>query len=176
MASLRLAFDSNVLCITSLIVLCCLSYWNSLSGDLVHDDVFAIKNNADVRPETPLSSLLANDFWGKDMSDPTSHKSYRPLTILSFRLNYLIHDLEPWGYHAVNVFLHTLCTILFWWLCRIFVFRSDIVGNDSGALSIQAAIVFAVHPVHTEAVSRSTSMYIVISTFYFRKSYFNEYK
>ena len=174
MASLRLAFDSNVLCITSLIVLCCLSYWNSLSGDLVHDDIFAIKNNADIKPETPLSRLLADDFWGKDMSDPTSHKSYRPITTLSFRLNYLIHDLEPWGYHAVNVFLHTLCTILFWWLCRIFVFRSGIVGNDSSTLSIQAAILFAVHPIHSEAVSAAANARARHIIDILRKSYFNE--
>ena len=29
--------------------------------------------------------FLANDFWGTSMADPHSHKSYRPLTVLTFR-------------------------------------------------------------------------------------------
>ena len=132
-------------CIASLCVVC---YWNSLFGDLVHDDVFAIVNNQDLRSETPLLSLLHNDFWGKPMSDPTSHKSYRPLCVLSFRLNDALHGLDPWGYHAVNVLLHVVCTLCFWWACRKIVFR------DEGA-SVVAGLMFAAHPVHVEAVSES---------------------
>ena len=146
-------FQSSVVCAVALSALCCTSYWNSLSGELVHDDIFAIRDNADVRLETPLFALLSNDFWGKAMSDPTSHKSYRPLTVLTFRLNYQLHGLDPWGYHAVNVFLHALCTVLFWLLCGCLVFRNDVVGGESTPLSLQAAAVFAVHPIHTEAVS-----------------------
>ena len=60
-------------------------YWNSAAGDFVHDDVLAIKTNADARSETPMWSVFVNDFWGKAMADNTSHKSYRPLTVLTFR-------------------------------------------------------------------------------------------
>lgn len=62
-----------------------LVYVNGLSGDFVHDDVSAIKTNPDVLATTPLSHVFLNDYWGKPMSDPLSHKSYRPLTILTFR-------------------------------------------------------------------------------------------
>ncbi|XP_037781149.1 protein O-mannosyl-transferase TMTC4-like [Penaeus monodon] len=62
-----------------------LVYANGLSGDFVHDDVSAIKTNPDVLATTPLSQVFLNDYWGKPMSDPLSHKSYRPLTILTFR-------------------------------------------------------------------------------------------
>ena len=114
---------------SSLALLCVVCFGNGLFGDLVHDDVLAIVNNQDLRPETPLLSLLHNDFWGKPMSDPTSHKSYRPLSVLSFRLNYALHGLEPWGYHAVNVLLHVACTLCFWWACRnvkrIILFRTN---------------------------------------------------
>lgn len=58
---------------------------NSLSGDLVHDDVLAIKTNRDVQGKTSLFQVFQNDFWGKSMWDNTSHKSYRPLTTLTFR-------------------------------------------------------------------------------------------
>ena len=135
---------------SSLALLCVVCFGNGLFGDFVHDDVFAIVNNQDLRPETPLLSLLHNDFWGKPMSDPTSHKSYRPLSVLSFRLNYALHGLEPWGYHAVNVLLHVACTLCFWWACRNVTFR----GRDEGA-SVVAGAIFATHPVHVETVSES---------------------
>lgn len=61
---------------------------NALHADFVHDDVFAIKNNKDLLPSTPLSRIFQNDFWGKAMSDNTSHKSYRPLCVLTFRYEY----------------------------------------------------------------------------------------
>lgn len=62
-----------------------LCYLNSLDGELVHDDIPAIMNNMDLRPETPIMGIFMNDYWGKPMSDNTSHKSYRPITVLTFR-------------------------------------------------------------------------------------------
>lgn len=44
--------------------------------------------------------------------DRGSHGSYRPLCVLTFRLNHLLGGLEPWGYHLVNVALHAACTVL----------------------------------------------------------------
>ncbi|KAL0273181.1 UNVERIFIED_CONTAM: hypothetical protein PYX00_005917 [Menopon gallinae] len=60
-------------------------YANALLGDFVHDDIPAIMHNRDVTGQTPLLEIFKNDFWGAPMSDPSSHKSYRPLTTLSFR-------------------------------------------------------------------------------------------
>lgn len=62
-----------------------LSYVNSLNGDFVHDDIPAIVTNGDVVGPNSLKQLFLDDFWGTPMADPNSHKSYRPLTTLSFR-------------------------------------------------------------------------------------------
>ncbi|CAN9508052.1 unnamed protein product [Ophioblennius macclurei] len=69
----------------ALAALCALCYGNSVHGELVHDDVWAIVNNPDVRADSGLGSIFSNDFWGKRMADNSSHKSYRPLCILTFR-------------------------------------------------------------------------------------------
>ena len=121
-------------------------YLNSLEYDLVHDDVFAIKENLDVRPETPLRKLLRNDFWGKPMLSNTSHKSYRPLCTLTFRMNYVAHGLKPFGYHAVNVILHCMVCLLYTFMCNMVAFKSFM-------LAVLAGLLFSTHPVHTEAVS-----------------------
>ncbi|XP_055946198.1 protein O-mannosyl-transferase Tmtc3-like [Argiope bruennichi] len=129
------------LILMSLVVLC---YRNSLTGDLVFDDLVAIRDNRDLRPHTPLANLFRNDFWGTPLVKEQSHKSYRPLTVLSFRLNYSVHELETFGYHVVNVLLHACVCILFYKLCLHFLAASS---------SLLSSALFAVHPIHTEAVS-----------------------
>lgn len=131
-------------------------YLNSLNGELVHDDVFAVRDNQDLRSSTPILQLFRDDFWGEPMSSLVSHKSYRPLTVLTFRLNYALHDLQPWGYHVINILLHGLSTILFGVVCRKVVWARLAVlsGWSSGeGLIFTAMMLFASHPVHTEAVS-----------------------
>ncbi|CAH0392887.1 unnamed protein product [Bemisia tabaci] len=60
-------------------------YSNSLRGEFVHDDYPAILRNQDVLGGTGLLELASNDFWGTPLRDVNSHKSYRPLTTLTFR-------------------------------------------------------------------------------------------
>lgn len=62
-----------------------LTYANSLNGEFVHDDIPAIVSNGDVNGRNSVYKVFKNDFWGTPMSDASSHKSYRPLTTLSFR-------------------------------------------------------------------------------------------
>ena len=42
-----------------------LCFVNSLDGDFVFDDAFAVVSNADVQPGAPLLPLWSHDFWGK---------------------------------------------------------------------------------------------------------------
>uniref|UniRef100_A0A8C2FAH8 Protein O-mannosyl-transferase TMTC3 n=1 Tax=Cyprinus carpio TaxID=7962 RepID=A0A8C2FAH8_CYPCA len=127
--------------LTGLVVGC---YWNSLFCGFVFDDVSAILDNKDLRPTTPLQNLFLNDFWGTPMSEERSHKSYRPLTVLTFRLNYLFSELSSSSYHLLNVVLHAVVCVLFLHFCRLLLDRNT---------SLIAALLFAVHPIHTEAVT-----------------------
>ena len=122
-----------------------LIYINSLGLQFCFDDEMAILNNHDIMPTTPWSNLFYNDFWGKPMGSPDSHKSYRPLTVATFRLNYVVHKLQPLGYHLVNVLLHSAVCYLYVLLCGV-VFREVWPALIAGLL-------FAVHPIHTEVVS-----------------------
>ena len=70
-------------------------YVNTLSiTEMIYDDYDAVVTNKDVRTETPIHSIFAHDFWGESMQSSKSHNSYRPLTILSFRLDYAIGGLQ----------------------------------------------------------------------------------
>lgn len=60
-------------------------YLNGINGNFVHDDIPAISLNKDVIGVNKITRSFFNDFWGTPMDDVNSHKSYRPLTVLSFR-------------------------------------------------------------------------------------------
>lgn len=73
-----------------------LIYMNSLFGNLVHDDLYAIVRNDDVvSPQSTFPSPFYKDFWGRPLTDERSHKSYRPLTVLTFRwVNHQAYSLH----------------------------------------------------------------------------------
>ncbi len=105
----------------------------------------AIVNNNDVHGKTPLSQIFYNDFWGTPVTHQGSHKSYRPLCTLSFRLNYLVGGLDPFGYHLVNILLHAIASGLVTFTAnRLF---------ERFLPTLLAGLFFALHPVHTEAVA-----------------------
>ncbi|CAL8355402.1 unnamed protein product [Lota lota] len=126
-------------------VVAVLLYVNTLGADFCYDDSRAIKTNQDLLPETPWANIFYDDFWGTLLTHSGSHKSFRPLCTLSFRLNHALGGLEPRGYHLVNVALHGAVTGLFTLLARLLL--------GPGPWSLLAGLLFASHPVHTEAVA-----------------------
>ena len=129
----------------------CVVYISSLDCGLCFDDETAIIKNGDLRPSAPWSNLLRNDFWGRSLDSELSHKSYRPLTVATFRLNYMLHELQPLGYHLVNVLLHSA-------VCYLYVLLCGVVFSEVWPALI-AGLLFAVHPIHTEAVSPLLSLF-----------------
>ncbi|CAE7244963.1 TMTC3 [Symbiodinium necroappetens] len=128
----------------------CAVFWNALTGDFVYDDTYAIVQNPDVYSSSPLANLLKNDFWGFPLQSEKSHKSFRPLTTLTFRV-----EMSQMGntadkqvanmMHRTNVILHGINTALLVPLYRKLGF--------SGKECFIASMLFACHPVHAEAVA-----------------------
>ncbi|XP_032077082.1 protein O-mannosyl-transferase TMTC3 [Thamnophis elegans] len=133
-------------------------YWNSLFCGFVFDDVSAILDNKDLHPSTPIKNLFLNDFWGTPMSEERSHKSYRPFTVFTFRLNYLFSELNAISYHFLNVIFHAIVCIIFLKVCKLFL------DNKS---SLVASLLFAVHPIHTEAVTGVVGRAELLSSIFF---------
>lgn len=133
-------------------------YANSLHNDFVFDDVAAIETNLDLTDETTFAELFRHDFWGKDMSDVASHKSWRPLTVLSFRATFQLVGLKPFWFRVTNVCLHALASALAFDVGRCWLEEGSTSSTLDGGQcvtmwsSIVAGLLFAVHPIHTEAV------------------------
>ncbi|MBI5022792.1 MAG: hypothetical protein HZC05_01330 [Candidatus Magasanikbacteria bacterium] len=72
---------------------------------------------------------------------------YRPITSLSFWLNYQASGLNPFGYHLVNILLHLGGALLLCWLVW------QLSGRSNYWLSFLAGLFFLIFPNHSEAVS-----------------------
>lgn len=105
----------------------------------------AILGNPDVKHTTPWIEIMRNDFWGTPLSDSGSHGSYRPLCVLTYKLNHWFGGYRPIAYHLVNVLLHCQATVLVVKIAR------HLLPSRWGTLI--AGVLFASHPIHTEAVA-----------------------
>lgn len=132
----------------------------SLRGPLVFDDVPAVASNADALGLRTWWQLLRNDFWGRPLAAEDSHKSYRPLTVATLRLNVLAHGVAcPTGFHLVNTALHALVTASVSLAAQALrryggpTHAEGVATAPSGAwaAALVAGATFAAHPVHAEA-------------------------
>ncbi|MCB9896375.1 MAG: hypothetical protein H6825_00090 [Planctomycetes bacterium] len=109
--------------------------WPALQGDFLYDDQHYLVDNPAVSGEaSPLTTPLGDPSQGL----------YRPLTVLSWRVQYAGPD-DPGPLRAGNVLLHVLAALLLLGLA------ADLgLPRSAGLL---AALLFAVHPAHAEAVA-----------------------
>jgi hypothetical protein len=83
---------------------------------------------------------------------------YRPLIAFSYAISNSLWNGSPRGYHFDNILLHSLNVIvLFFWLLLL---------TRSAAISVMAAALFAVHPIHAERVIWITARDSLFSTFF----------
>ncbi len=133
-----------------IVLVCTLVNFGSLRPAFIHDDHRIIEQNGLTAGLTHVPEIFRNGYWST--SDVQVPNLYRPLTILSFALDRFAHDLRPLGFRLVNLFLHLLNTLLVFQLAsRLFPGS----GSGTGAIvdrPLLAALLFAVHPVHTEVL------------------------
>ncbi len=98
----------------------------------------------DVRGISTLSQLFQHDFWGQDITLIDSHKSYRPITTLTFRLDHSIYGMNAYGYHITNVVIYMMTSIM--------MYHCILQWMDKQMARL-ATILFIFHPIHVESVA-----------------------
>lgn len=132
------------------ILLLCGMIWaafgNSLGHDFVWDDYDLMINNEQIRDLSKLENFFGNSFWSVTENPDSPNRSfYRPLTMLSYAVDYRFHGLNPQGFHWTNLLLHLFCTVIVYFL-GIALFRNQ-------AVAFIATAIWTVHPTHVENVS-----------------------
>ena len=120
-------------------------YIQTLSHGFAFDDVMEVAHNQQLRSVIQLPKIFMSTAWAGSGWDI---QLYRPMTMASYVVNYCIAGLSPWSYHAVNILLHTLVTLL--------VFRIALLWGFTRTAAGWGALLFAVHPIHVEAVANVT--------------------
>ena len=127
-----------------------LCFINTIGNDFTLDDRLIIPNNPRIRSLANFRQIWLTDWWQpqdarREIDDRQRDRLYRPLTMFTFALNYAVGGNHPGGYHAANIALHMLACWLVWSFAnRLFA--------DAGVATC-AALMFAVHPIHCEAVA-----------------------
>lgn len=125
------------------------------------DDQLMIEQNPRIADPLDLRVIWLTDWWyaaGTFALSPDRDLLYRPLTFQVFALLHAGFGLDPLPYHAVNLAAHALATLaaagLTWQLFR------------KGWLALVTGIVFAVHPVHGEAVISLVGLAELLATLF----------
>src|SRR5262249_36269613 len=99
----------------------------------------------------------------------TLHMSlYRPITWVTFGLDYLLWGVNPAGYHLTSLLFHAVNAALVYLIAvRLLTFVHK--DESRGALSLAAglsALVFALHPLRVEAVAWSSARSEPVAAFF----------
>ena len=111
----------------------------ALRNDFAYDDVAVVLRDARVHDLDSIPAILGAGYW---QDDATS--LWRPLTTLSFALDWAIRPADAAWFHAVNIAWHALATAL------VTLLLASLCGPLA---ALAGGLVFAVHPVHVEAVA-----------------------
>jgi tetratricopeptide (TPR) repeat protein len=157
------AKEANKSCIACLaiVILVCLLYLNSLGNQFTNWDDAMIYGNSSIRD---LS-------WGgvKKIFTIEKANNYQPLRILSYAIDYHFWKLNPLGYHLSNIFFYILtCLTVFFTLKLLSQHFRENAGEESHfRVALFGSILFAVHPVHVEAVTWMVARKEVLQGFFF---------
>ena len=97
-----------------------LLYINTLGNEFVWDDRTLVVENADIRTlDWPTVGRLFTTHYWEITGKPGG--LYRPLSALSFYLDYRLYGKDPRGYHLTNVILNGLvCLLAFLFILQLF--------------------------------------------------------
>jgi len=102
------------------------------------DDLYIVVLDPLVRSPSGVWRAFGASYWAANINTTV----YRPLTVATYSLDWMVG--AAWWFHAVNLLWHVAATVLLAALARRW-------AGDAAALV--AGVLFAVHPVHVEAVA-----------------------
>jgi Flp pilus assembly protein TadD len=134
----------EALLLGALILLSILPYFSTLGNSFVYDDDFQVLQNPYIRNFHHVKQIVTSSVWSfRYTKIPTNY--YRPLMQVQYLLLYQLYGPLAYSFHLANLLLHALVVILLFLVTRR-LFRSEAIGFLSAAI-------FALHPIHTEAVA-----------------------
>lgn len=154
-----------------------LLYSNTFSSPFIFDDSPNIVNNAPLRIDNLMPDTLWHTFFAYPMQEG---KLYRPVSCLSLALNWYIGQDNTIGYHIVNLLIH-YCTAVILFLTILELFESPALaskynGESKYFIALLTALLWAINPVQTEAVTyivqrmaSLTTLFYILAVYWYLK-------
>ena len=142
--------------IATIFLISFLIYANTLGHEFTQDDAIVIYDNEYVKQGIRgINKIYATDsfrgFFGDDKSTLVSGGRYRPLTISLFAIVHELVGVQPFAYHLLSILLYSLlCIIIFKILSSL---PSSWPTDKQTYFAFAAALIYVVHPIHTEVVA-----------------------
>lgn len=138
-------------------------YANSLNNAFHYDDFGVFVDNEAVKSLKNIPDFFKSVVSASKVDDT----GYRPLLMTTFALNWRFGGNNPLGYHIVNLGVHILNGIL------VFLILGMLVDSSQNkAIPLVSAILFIMHPIHTEAINYIHARSSVLATFFILLSWF----
>ncbi|MBI4559528.1 MAG: hypothetical protein HY706_18220 [Candidatus Hydrogenedentes bacterium] len=140
-----------------------------IAGAIAYSNAFTIPFHSEDQRLIVENAPLHHPFSFPDALNP---QLPRPVTMLSFSLNWWLFPGSASAFHAVNLLVHLLNGVLLFLLCRR-LFSPGI----SEPVAMLAGLVFVLHPVTTESVDYVvgragllTTLFILLSLLFFLRA------
>jgi len=136
------------------------SYHNAISNGFTSDDIDLVLKNNLISDWSNLKAILTSGYWP---DRPDGAGLYRPFVIISYLIEHSLSGLDPLLYHIDNILLHFLCSFL------LYLVLKPVFKDPRGA--VISATIYAVHPVHVEAVAWVSGRSDLLSTLFLLVSF-----
>lgn len=136
--------NGDPLAVLFLVLLAALPYLNTLTNAFVYDDRQQVLENPYIHSFRYLGRIFGSTVWTFEGAQGATNY-YRPLMTFAYLLAYKTFGLIPFGFHLMNLALHIAVVLLVFAVAE-HLFRDRL-------LSLVAAGLFALHPIHTESVA-----------------------
>lgn len=122
------------------------------------DDDFSIINNELIKNFANLGKIFTTSYF-------SDQAYFRPLVYFTYMLEYHAFGLTSAGYYLTNILLHSALAVIIFFLLRYFFTVESLAP-------FCAALLFAFHPIHWEAVTNISGRAILLSTFFSFASFY----
>ncbi len=170
-------FSRTTIRIVCIIILCIAVYSNTFNSPFIFDDETYIQGNPALKDFSYFTSSAKADLLPNSLGTLKEQFRNRIIGHFSFALNYWINGFDVRGYHLVNLLIHLLNSLLVY-LLMILTFRTPFLKDRTASdpsfnaetpkmLAFLCALLFAVHPIQTAAVTYITQRFTSLVTLFY---------
>jgi hypothetical protein len=135
-------------------------YGRALDRPFTSEDFLLIRYLGEHPPWRDVASQLTQPWLGISVV-----KFVRPVSTLLYGIEIAVFRGQPFGYNLVHVLVHALNAVLVWIIVRRLI--REVLEAEDEVTPLGAALLFAIHPLHPNAVIFSASFATIFGALFF---------